>query len=433
MSVSRAEDALPRDGAQGSVLPVLPDLFERIGDSLAERGRLGILSITVLERNVVDCTGGWHAYDRVVRTIARFLDRYRARRLRRDDRVFEPSLSGNAFVLVLGPPRAGRPVSAEDLAGVRERLRRGLRFHLGRSLPRDVLDRFSCYVGGALMTNDPGIRLDRIVYRSLDEAFADALAEKAVEDRGLTDELSRILRLGLVRTVYQPVVDVSARRIIGYEALSRVPRVRFDSVDLLFKAAHDHDTLFTLERLCRLRAIERVPGIAADQVLFLNVEPDGLHDPEFTDGTFLRRLGDAGLAPSQIVLEITEHTRVRDFTAFRRTLGQLRSSGLRLAMDDVGSGYAGLQSIAEIAPEFIKVDMTLVRDLDASTIKRELITTIRRFADATGIGVVAEGVERVGELVSLMETGVRCAQGYLFARPDSPPRHPDWDSLGLGD
>ena len=158
MSVSRAEDELPRDGAQGSVLPVLPDLFERIGDSLAERGRLGILSITVLERNVVDCTGGWHAYDRVVRTIARFLDRYRARRLRRDDRVFEPSLSGNAFVLVLGPPRAGRPVSAEDLAGVRERLRRGLRFHLGRSLPRDVLDRFSCYVGGALMTaRDPPV------------------------------------------------------------------------------------------------------------------------------------------------------------------------------------------------------------------------------------------------------------------------------------
>ncbi len=412
-------------------LPALPDLFERIGESLGTSGRLGVLSITVLERNAVDCTRGWHAYDRVVRAVARFLSHYRARRIRREDRVFEPSVSGNAFVLVLAPPRTGRPLSDEDVSQVRERLRRGLRLHLARSLPRDVLERFACYVGSATMTADPTVRLERIVYRSLDQAFADALAGKAIEDRGLADELSRIVRNGLVRAVYQPVVDVAAHRTIGYEALSRVPRDRFENVDLLFKTAHEHDSLFDLERLCRLRALEGLPALGPDGVLFLNVEPDALHDPEFTDGTFLRGLEAAGLSPSRIVLEMTEHSRVRDFAAFRRTLQDLRTRGFRLAMDDVGSGYAGLQSIAEIAPEFIKVDMTLVRDLDASAIKRELIATIRRFADATGIGVVAEGVERVGEMVSLMETGVRFAQGYLFAKPDAPPRYPDWDALGL--
>ena len=413
-------------------LPVLPDLFERIGESLSEKGRLGMLSVSVLERKAVDCSRGWHAYDRVFRTVARFLSHYRARRIRREDRVFETSRSGNAFVLVLAPPRTGRPLSEEDVARVRGRLRRGLKLHLARVLPRDVLDRFAAYVGAAMMTADPDVRLERIVYRSLDEAFADALAEKANEDRGFADELSRILKNGLVRSVYQPVVDVTSRRTIGFEALSRVPRDCFDSVDLLFKAAHEHDALFSLERLCRLRAVEGAPALGRDGMLFLNVEPDALHDPEFTDGTFLKRLSTAGLSPSQVVLEMTEHSRVRDFTAFRRTLVDLRASGFRLAMDDVGSGYAGLQSIAEIAPEFIKVDMTLVRDLDSSPIKRELIATIRRFADATGIGVIAEGVERVGEMVSLMEAGVRFAQGYLFAKPDAPPALPDWNALGLG-
>ncbi len=428
--MSPAGRSAARAGAtRETTLPELPRLFDRIGETLATSGRLGVLSVTVLERNAVDCTRGWHAYDRVFRTVGEFLRRYRARSFRRDDRVFEPSLSGNAFVLVLAPPRAARPLADDDVTLVRDRLRRDLKLHLSRSLPRDVLERFACYVGGSTMAADPEVRLDRIVYRSLEQAFADALVEKAMEGRGLADELSRILTNGLVRSVYQPVVDVTVRRTIGYEALSRVQGERFENVDLLFETAHEHDALFPLERLCRRRAIEGAPALGPDGMLFLNVEPDSLHDPEFTDGTFLRRLQSAGLSPSQVVLEITEHSRVRDFTAFRRTLRDLRARGFRLAMDDVGSGYAGLRSIAEIAPEFIKVDMTLVRDLDESAIKRELIATIRRFADATGIGVVAEGVERVGEMVSLVETGVRFAQGYLFAKPDAPPRFPDWSAL----
>ncbi len=275
----------------------------------------------MLQRDALDYSGGWHAYDRVVGTVARFVTRYRSRRMRREDRLFEPSLSGNAFVLVLAPPRTARPLAADDVARVRERLRRGLRLHLARRLPREVLDRFACFVGGALLSDEPGIRLERIVYRSLDAAFADALAENVIEDNDRAAELSRILREGLVRAVYQPVVDLAARRVIGYEALTRVPRVRFETVDLMFKAAQHHNVLWSLERLCRRRALETAPDLGVHQLLFLNVEPDSLHDPEFTDGTFLGRLLAAGISPEQIVLEITEHSPVHDFVAFRRTLG----------------------------------------------------------------------------------------------------------------
>ena len=110
-------------------------------------------------------------------------------------------------------------------------------------------------------------------------------------------------------------------------------------------------------------------------------------------------------------------------------MGDLRKLGFRLAMDDVGSGYSGLKSIAEIRPDYLKIDMSLVRDLHLHSIKRELISTIRRFSDSTGIIIVAEGVEAEAEVASLSEVGVRCAQGYLFAEPDSPPRAPDWKAL----
>jgi EAL domain-containing protein (putative c-di-GMP-specific phosphodiesterase class I) len=225
------------------------------------------------------------------------------------------------------------------------------------------------------------------------------------------------------------VVDVVEQRVVGYEALTRVAHGRFQNADLLFKAATEHDSLWNLERLCRRKALEGLPPLGADELLFLNVQPDALYDPELRDVAFLDRLSAVGLHPGRIVLEMTEHSAVRDFASFRRTLHHFRSRGFRLAMDDVGSGYSGLQAIAELSPDFIKADMTLVRDLHRNSIKRELIATIRRFSDTTGITLIAEGVETRDELRTLCDLGVRCAQGFLFARPGAPPHVPDWEVL----
>jgi EAL domain-containing protein (putative c-di-GMP-specific phosphodiesterase class I) len=232
-----------------------------------------------------------------------------------------------------------------------------------------------------------------------------------------------------VRSVYQPVVDIVARRVVGFEALTRVDTGHFENIESLFKAADTDDALWSLERLCRRKALEAVPALDADQLLFLNIEPDSAHDPHLSGPQFLDGLAAAGLSPGQIVLELTEHSAVRDFPALRRTLEEFRKLGFRLAMDDVGSGYAGLKAIAEIAPDFIKADMHLVRGLHASSIKRELIDTMQRFSQSTGITLVAEGVETIEELKALAAVGVRCAQGFLFARPGSPAPLPDWDML----
>ena len=205
---------------------------------------------------------------------------------------------------------------------------------------------------------------------------------------------------------------------------------RFENTDLLFKAATENDSLWSLERLCRRKALEGLPQLAEDELLFLNVQPDALYDPELRDISFLDRLGEAGLHPGRIVLEMTEHSAVRDFPSFRRTLHYFRSNGFRLAMDDVGSGYSGLQAIAELAPDFIKADMTLVRDVHRNSIKRELIATIRRFSDSTGITLIAEGVETQDELRSLARAGCALRAGASSSRGRAPPPHvPDWDVL----
>lgn len=417
-------------GGEGG-LPPLAHVFDRIEAGLSGGRDLGLLYCCVLQQGSVEHTAGWQAYETMVREIHGFLEGYRSRRMRASDLLVEPTIQGNAFVLLLGPPRKGRSLDQADLARVRSRLKRGLREHLASQLPKEVTEEFGCYVGAARMRPDAAVSVERIVYRSLEEAFADALRDREVDVRRHALQLHRVLELGLVHAVYQPVVDVIDLRVVGYEALTRVARGRFESTDLLFKAATENDSLWSLERLCRRKALEGLPAIRTDELLFLNVQPDAIYDPELRDRSFLARLAEVGLHPGQIVLEMTEHSAVRDFPSFRRTLHHFRANGFRLAMDDVGSGYSGLQAIAELSPDFIKADMGLVRDIHRNPIKRELIATIRRFSDSTGITLIAEGVETQEELWSLRDLGVRCAQGFLFARPGAPPHVPDWDVLRL--
>ncbi|HKQ62136.1 MAG TPA: EAL domain-containing protein [Candidatus Polarisedimenticolaceae bacterium] len=414
-----------------AALPDLARLLGRIEAELARRGQLGLLSVTVLQRSGSPAHDGWEDYEITLRAISSFLTRFAGRRMRSSDLPLAPIVSGNTFIVLLAPPRDNRSMDGADVALVHGRLLAGLHAFLARRLPTSAQERFGVYVGRSIMRHDPAVGRERIVYRSLEQALADALSQQEQEGHRQAACLSRLLESGGVRSVYQPVVDLVSRRVVGYEALTRVPRRHFRTPDLLFKTAQQNGVLWALERLCRRRALEGLGGLDGEQLVFLNVEPESLLDPELRSAGFLCQLQQAQLAPGRVVLELTEHAAVQDFAALREVLGEFRALGFRLAMDDVGSGYAGLRAIAEIAPDYLKVDMSLVRDLHRHALKRELVATILRFSESTGIALVAEGVESREELEALARTGVRCAQGYLFARPSRAPQPPDWDTLAL--
>ena len=411
-----------------AVLPKLPSLaglLDEVQACLLRCRELGLLSVTVLRRDGQN-SDSWPDYEATLDGVSQALSRFAAARMRRSDSVLTPIVAGNTFVMLLGPPREDRPLDLTDLTPVRHRLAVQLREHLREKLSAGAHQRYGVYVGGAMMQSDSTVDGRRIVYRCLEEAFADALGRRKSEALRDAVQLKRVLRSGQIRMVYQPLVDTVDRKVIGFEALTRLPGDSFATPELLFKVAHEQRALWAVERLCRRRALEQLPPFEPSQRLFLNIEPGSFLDPHLRDRDFLRELERCGLEPCRIVLELTEHAEVTDFKAMRKALDQVRAVGYRLAMDDVGSGYAGLQTIAEIQPDYLKVDMSLVRNLHLDPIKRELIETIRRFSDSTGVTLVAEGVESPQELASLASAGVRCAQGYLFARPDSPPNAPDW-------
>jgi EAL domain-containing protein (putative c-di-GMP-specific phosphodiesterase class I) len=411
-------------------LPTVPLLLGRIRNMLKESKELGLLSISVLQNEKVEETLGRQGYESLVRDIASFLVQVKHETLRREDQLAEVMISGNAFVVLLAPPRGSDQISYPNIDKVRRRVATSLARFVKDRLNPSVQERFGIYVGCAVLSSDQALRFERRVYAALEEAFADSIQERKREQRKVSMQFKEVLRTGAVLAVYQPVVDMVERRAIGFEALTRLTTPSFAGPDQLFKAAYENDSVWKLERLCRERAIRGLKNLRPDQLLFLNMEPDSIYDPALRSEEIFTLLGEADLKPSQVVLEITEHSAVQEYEAFRQMLNYFQFHGFRLAVDDVGSGYSGLKSVAELRPNFIKIDMALIRDIHLHPIKQDLTATIVRFSSSSGTTLIAEGVETVEELRCLQRIGVRFAQGYLFARPGPPLPQPDLTILG---
>ncbi len=263
----------------------------------------------------------------------------------------------------------------------------------------------------------------------LDQALAAALAEAQRLARGggkpsspMLREFREILELGRVRTVYQPIVNLRGGGVFAWEALARGPEgSALESPAMLFDFAEEAEAIFALEKVCRETAIRGFAAQGQGAKLFCNVHPRTMLDPAFTPGETRRLLDKYGLEPRDVVLEITERHSVKDFKLFHRTLAHYRDAGYCVAVDDVGTGYSGLVSIAEIRPDFIKIDMSLIRGIDANPVKRALIETLLTFADKVGCRLVAEGIETETELTCLIRMGVHFGQGYFLGRPEFPP------------
>ncbi|MDK2868648.1 MAG: hypothetical protein PWP38_2963 [Clostridiales bacterium] len=228
----------------------------------------------------------------------------------------------------------------------------------------------------------------------------------------------QILEQGNISTRYQPIVNLKSGDIIGYEALSRGPMdSEFYSPLALIDKAHELGLVWELEMLFRQRALEHINALQADQYMFINVDPDVINTHEFKSGLTREYLDFIGGKETNIVFEITERTAITDYEMFQRVLENYRKQGYQIAIDDVGAGYSGLRSITEIRPNFIKIDMDLIRNIDKDFFKQALIKAFVETATTTNITIIAEGIETKEELKTLILLGVHAGQGFLLQQP----------------
>jgi EAL domain-containing protein (putative c-di-GMP-specific phosphodiesterase class I) len=247
------------------------------------------------------------------------------------------------------------------------------------------------------------------------------LEGKHLGDRaGLEARFTNALRTLWV--AYQPIVSWSTQQVFAYEALVRNEETTLRSPPDLFAAAERLGRLQELGRVIRDRVAGTVEELPMSGLLFVNV-----HAMELDDDSLFAAAAPLSRHASRVVLEITERApieRIRDVGA---RVGQLRSLGYRIAVDDLGAGYAGLASFAHLEPEVVKVDMSLIRGIDCSPMKQKLLASIVKLCQDLGIQMIAEGIETEAERDTLVRLGGDLCQGYLFARPNLP-----WPTTNFG-
>ncbi|MCO7520901.1 MULTISPECIES: bifunctional diguanylate cyclase/phosphodiesterase [unclassified Pseudomonas] len=241
--------------------------------------------------------------------------------------------------------------------------------------------------------------------------------------------LSAILAQRSVHSLFQPIVCLSERRVLGYEALSRGPsNSPLHSPLNLFAIARQAGRLSELEVLCRETACRRFSELNLGGKLFLNVSPESLLEPHYPSGRTLKMLEAVGLPPSRVVIELTEQTPTEDFQLLFNALHHYRDMGFSIALDDLGAGYSSLRLWSELRPDYVKIDRHFIDGIHQDPLKREFVGSILQIARASRAQVIAEGIELDEELAVLGEMGVDLVQGYLLGRPQE---FPPSDALSL--
>lgn len=209
---------------------------------------------------------------------------------------------------------------------------------------------------------------------------------------------------------FQPVIDLLSGKVVAVEALSRFAVTPARPPDAWFNEAHSVGRGQELEMLAINRALTHLPAIPEDIALSVNIGPSTVV------GSHLETLF-AHIPNGRVVLELTEHSSFDDYPGLPAALAKLRSTGLRLAVDDAGSGYSSLTHILKLAPDFIKLDREIITGIDLDPVRRALVTSLVTFAADTGAEIVAEGIETIDELHEVKRLGVRYAQGYYLGQP----------------
>jgi EAL domain-containing protein (putative c-di-GMP-specific phosphodiesterase class I)/DNA-binding NarL/FixJ family response regulator len=224
--------------------------------------------------------------------------------------------------------------------------------------------------------------------------------EQAIEDR--TFEFA-----------FQPFVDLRSGRTAGLEALARFSSEPYRTPDLWFEEAWSLGLGLELELAAVSAALDAAGTLPPGVFLAVNVAPQTV-----TSARFSQLLGTVGWAES-LVVELTEHAVVEDYDLLNRSLGPLRRTGVRVAVDDAGAGYASLRHVLQVKPDFIKLDISLIAGIDEDRDKLALAKSITGFASESGTRVIAEGIEERAQLERVTELGVEYGQGYLLGRPTS--------------
>lgn len=303
--------------------------------------------------------------------------------------------AGPHSLAIVLTPKSGRPLDPLEIHALLERFRKGLARETGPP-KKDEAD------GPTLLPLAPVASVTGLQ-----------------ENLSALNELLETILNRQMRVQFQPIVHFGVGRVFGYESLIRMPQTgNLKRAGMYFHAAHRARLVSWLDVACQELCFETAARTGVRDHLFINMDAEGLAHLHLAEQSLAKRAAEFNIAPSRVVLEITERQAVDDFPRLTQYIEQLREEGFKIAIDDAGAGYSSLHSIAELRPDFVKIDRSLVRTIENSPTRRALLSTLTHYAHQIGAHVIAEGLETRDELATVIEMGVPYGQGYLLGKPD---------------
>jgi len=388
-------------------LPTLPVVLDRVRRMLDERGTLQVLLVRIEHEQNLERIVGWERYDAVLLSVAGHLSGLLEAASGSSSLLCQENVRGDIFLVILADHFEAGRLHDSLIDGIT------ITHETGES------EKVAVRVGQGMIKMRPALRVERTIYNGILEARQDFHRRGEALDQARLDEVRQILQEGSIRTLFQPVVRMPGREVIGYEALSRGPEGCYlETADNLFGFTERAGMLGEVELLCVDRALDNARKLPEGSILFINMSMLGLEYVESEGRGLTGRVKESGRSPSECVLEITERTYAESASRLRERVAELRKNGFRIAIDDMGTGYSALHVLADLQPDFIKLDKMLVRDLPDEPIKRNLVSAITGFARDSQSVVIAEGVETEDEVETLESLGIELQQGYFFGYPE---------------
>jgi len=404
----------------------LPTLAAKIADvraGLERCGAAGLIYLTIPRADDLEALYGWQYYDEFVADVGSSLAKFHGTFLKPNDVVAVRDVQSSEFLVFVSPSAEDRP---EEVAPDRlETLKTQLVKYLASERNVDILrghQHISFLTATGRIIHNLFSRPERLILAAVDEARRSALAVAETETLRQKETLKRIIVHEEVDILYQPIFSLEDFSVFGFEALSAAAGgTGIEGAEMLFALAEEVDLSTQLDRVCRRRALSQAHRWLGGAQLFLNTNPKTIEELGTREDALFHLFGNGGVAPERVVLEITERSAIGNLALFEATLNRFRDHGISVAVDDAGAGYASLNTIARLKPDFLKFDMALVRDIDTDRVKQELLATVQDLGRRVSARVIAEGIETEGELGTLQRAGVEFGQGYLLARPKTAP------------